>query len=86
MSFVYNQIMDFPQNKFEIKTVITKTFLNDLKNILSGSYIIHDSHMTGHIIGYVQDFFNKKSEKIKIQFLLLNASYFLLIFSLLLKV
>ena len=26
ISFVYYQIMDFPPNKFEIKTVITKTF------------------------------------------------------------
>ena len=31
ISFLYNQILDFPQNKFEIKAVITKTFLDDVK-------------------------------------------------------
>ena len=51
--------MDFPPNKFEIKTVITKTFLNDIKNILFASYVIHHSHVTSNIIGYAHDFCNK---------------------------
>ena len=60
ISFLYNQIINFPPNKFEIKTVITKTFLDDVKNISFASHVIHDSHVTGKIIGYAHDFCNKK--------------------------
>ena len=60
ISFVYSRIMDFPPNNFEIKTVITKTFLDDVKNILLASHVIHHSHVTGNIIGYMHDFCNKK--------------------------
>ena len=52
--------MDFPRNKFEIKAVITKTFLDDVKNIFFTSHVIHHSHVTGKIIVYAQDFCNKK--------------------------
>ena len=61
ISFVYNQIVDFPQNKFEIKAVITKTFLDDVKNIFFTSHVIHHSHVTGKIIVYAHDFCNKKT-------------------------
>ena len=30
MFFVYNEIIDFPPNKFEIKTFTPKTFLDDV--------------------------------------------------------
>ena len=63
ISFFY--ILYFPLNKFEIKTVITKTFLGNVKNILFASHVIHHSHMTRKIIGYVHDFCNKKTRKIK---------------------
>ena len=43
ISFVSYQIMDFPTNKFEIKTVITKTFLDHVKNIFFASHVIHHS-------------------------------------------
>ena len=52
--------MDFPPNKFEIKTVIAKTFLDDVRNISFASHVIHHSHATGKIIGYAHDFCNKK--------------------------
>ena len=86
ISFVYNQIMDFPQNKFEIKTTISKTFLNDVKNILFASHVIHHLHLIGKTIGYTHNFCNKKSEKIRTQSLPLHKAYFLLIFSLFSKV
>ena len=86
ISFVYSRIMDFPPNNFEIKTVITKTFLDDVKNILLASHVIHHSYVTSNIIGYTHDFCNKKIREIKIQFLSLHTTYFLSIFSLLLKV
>ena len=52
--------MNFPPNKFEIKTVITKSFFNDVKNILLDSHVIHLSHAIGKITGYAHDFCNKK--------------------------
>ena len=63
ISFVYNQIMHFPPNKFEIKTVITKSFLDDIKNILFASHAIHHSNVTGNMIRYAHDFGNKKIRK-----------------------
>ena len=52
--------MDFPQNKFEIKTVVTKEFFNNVRDLIYGGYVIHHSHVTGEIIGYTHDFCIKK--------------------------
>ena len=52
--------MEFPQNKFEMKTVVTKDFFKSVRNLLYGSHIIHHSHVTGKIVGYTHDFWNKK--------------------------
>ena len=60
ITYVYSSIMDFPQNKFEIKTVVTKEFFNNVRDLISGGYVIHHSHVTGEIIGYAHDFCNKK--------------------------
>ena len=49
--------MDFPQNKFEIKT---KEFFNNVRDLIYRGYIIHHLHVTGEIIGYAHDFCNKK--------------------------
>ena len=48
--------MEFPQNKFEMKTVVTKDFFKSVRNLLYGSHIIHHSHVTGKIVGYTHDF------------------------------
>ena len=39
--------MDFLENKFKIKTVVTKNVFNGVKDIFFGSYVIHHSHVTG---------------------------------------
>ena len=52
--------MDFPENKFEIKTAVTKNFFNSVKNLLLSSYVIHHSHVTGKVVDYAHDFCNKK--------------------------
>ena len=71
ISFVYNQIMDFPQNKLSpIKTVITKTVITKTsgwcqKNILFNSHVIHHLHVSGKIIGYAHDFCNKNIREIQ---------------------
>ena len=53
--------MDFLQNKFEIKKVVTKEFFNSVKDLNYGGYAIHHSHVIGEIIGYAHDFFNNET-------------------------
>ena len=52
--------MDSLDNKFEIKTVVTKNFFKNIRSLIYGSYVSHHSHITGEIIGYAHDFCNKK--------------------------
>ena len=59
ITFVYNSHMDFPNNIFEIKTVITKKIFESVRNLFYGSYVIYHSYVTGEIIGHAYDFFNK---------------------------
>ena len=64
ISFVYSTIMNFPDNKFEIKTVVTKYFFSNVRDLIYGGYIIHYSHVTGEVIGYAHHFCNKKIREI----------------------
>ena len=52
--------MDFPDNKFEIKTVVTKDSFSNVRDLIYAGYIIHHSHVTREVIGYAHDFSNKK--------------------------
>ena len=60
IDFVYLSLMDFPNNKFEIKAVPTKEFFPNVRDLICGGYVIHHSHMSGQMIGYTHDFCNKK--------------------------
>ena len=60
ITFVYSTTMDFPDNKFEIKTVVTKPFFNNVGDLIYGGYVIHHSHITGEVIGYAHNFCDKK--------------------------
>ena len=56
--------MHFPQNKFEIQTVVAKKLFNNVRDLIYGRYIVHHSHVTSEIIGYAHDFCdeNRKQE------------------------
>ena len=56
--------MNFPDNKFEIKTVVTKYFFSNVRDLIYGGYVIHYSHVTGEVIGYAHHFCNKKIREI----------------------
>ena len=58
--YVYEKVMKFPDNSFEIKTLVTKNFLNDLKSLIASSVVINHSHLTRDTIGYAHDFCNCK--------------------------
>ena len=60
ITFVYSTIMDFPDNKFEIKTVVTKDFFSNVKDSIYGGWSVHHSHATGEVISYAHDFCHKK--------------------------
>ena len=74
--------MDFPRSKFEIKTVVTKEFFNNVGDLIYGGYVIHHSHVTGEIIGYAA-FAIKREEKTTTPSSHLHTIYLALIFSLL---
>ena len=60
IDFVYLSLMDFSNNKFEIKAVPTKEFFSNVRDLIYGGYVIHHSHVSGQMIGYAHDFCNKK--------------------------
>ena len=63
--------MDFPENKFEIKTIAATTTttttkkINSIQNLLFHSYVIHHSQVMGKIVGYAHEFCNKKLRETK---------------------
>ena len=60
ISFASSCVINFPENKFQIKNVITKHFLNDIFNLMVRDDVIHHSHVTGEIIDYAHNLSNKK--------------------------
>ena len=61
------KIMDFPKNKFEISTIVTKIFFSNLMNLIYRKINIR-SHFTGEIIKYAHDFCNQKVREINFFF------------------
>ena len=53
-------MINFPRSKFEIKTVIMNSFLNDTFNLIFGDVVIHHLHVTWEINDYPHNFCNKK--------------------------
>ena len=60
ISYIYMMTMNFPSNKFDIKTVVMKNFYNNIISLMFGSYVIHHSHVAGKVNGYAHDFSNQK--------------------------
>ena len=58
ITFASSTIMYVPDNRFEIKTVVTKDFFSNVRDLIYGGYVIHHSHLTGEVIGYAQYFCN----------------------------
>ena len=52
--------MKFPQNKFELETVATNDFFENIHKIINVKVHLHHSHVTGEVIGYAHDFCNLK--------------------------
>ena len=69
ITLVYSTIMDFADSKFEIKTVVTKSFFSNIRDLIYGGYVIHHSHVTCKVIRYAHNVCNKKIREIIISFL-----------------
>ena len=41
ITFVYSTIMDFPDNEFEIKTVVTEAIFSNFRDLIYGGDVIH---------------------------------------------
>ena len=54
-AFVYQRLIDFPQEKFDYKTV---NFFDSVHRIINVKIHLHHSHVTGKIIGSANDFCN----------------------------
>ena len=56
-AFVYQRLIDFPQEKFDYKTV---NFFDSVHRIINVKIHLHHSHVTGKIVGSANDFCNMK--------------------------
>ena len=57
--------INFPSNKFDIKTVVTKNLYDNIINLMYGSYQMYYAHVTEEINGYVHDFCSQKFREIQ---------------------
>ena len=57
-AFVYQRLMDFPEDRFVYETLTTINFFESIHRIINVKIHLHYSHVTGKIIGYAHDFCN----------------------------
>ena len=57
-AFFYQRVMCFPKTKFECETVTTRNLFESVHKIINVKIILHHSHITGKMLGYVHDFCN----------------------------
>ena len=75
-AFVYQRIMDFPQGKFDYKTVTTNDLFIYFHKIINVKIHLHHSHVAGKILGYAHDFCNEKVSENKDIFYCITHSFF----------
>ena len=72
-AFVYQRLIDFPQEKFDYKTV---NFFDSVHRIINVKIHLHHSHVTGKIIGSANDFCNMKVRENQNQFTCVVHNFF----------
>ena len=68
--------MDFPESKFDYKTLTTKNVFESVYRITNVKIYLHHSHVTGKIIGYAHDFCNMKVRENQNQFSCIAYKFF----------
>ena len=63
--FVYTNLMKFPKNTLISVNdrIFSKSFLENVNNIIFGREVIHHSHITGKVLVMCIAFTTKKQEK-----------------------
>ena len=64
-SFVYQNIFEFPGYNQQINVFYSKNFLDSVLSLLYSDVVLHQSHATGKIIGYVHNVRNQKVREYK---------------------
>ena len=62
--YVYRKTFDFPGDKGEIYIFVSKNFAFSVINLLFCNIWVYHLHLSGNILGYVHDFFNRKVKKL----------------------
>ena len=68
--------MDFPQGKFDYKTLTMINFLESIHKIINVKIHLHYSHLTGKIYSYAHDFCNMKVRENQNQFSCIAHNFF----------
>ena len=64
-AFVYNLLVHFPVTNIQYETFTTDSFFINVHRLVKMKVHLHDSHITGKILGYMHDFCNLRvKEKI----------------------
>ena len=67
LGFVYEHIMNFMKTDELKGPLISENFLRNVDHLIHGKIVIHHSHITGDVIGYVHNFYNLKARENKNQ-------------------
>ena len=69
IAFVYIRIMEFPNEKSFIPSIVTKNFFSNVISTIEQKISLHCLHVTGQINGYFYSFCNSKVRENKYVFL-----------------
>ena len=62
--FVYREIFEFPGYNEDVKVSVSKNVLESVLNLMFIDIVIHHSHISGNVIGYVHNFCNQNVKEI----------------------
>ena len=74
--FVYQRLMDFPQDKFDDATLTTINFFESIHKIVNAKIHLHHSHVTGKIYRSAYDFWSIKVTETENQFSCFTYKFF----------
>ena len=73
--FIYQKLMDFPSGQLDFDALMTQNLFESVHRVVNVKIHLHQSHVTGKILSYGQDFCNMKVRENQNQFSC-NAHHF----------
>ena len=74
--FVYQKLMDFPSGQFDFDALTTQNLFESVHRVVNVKIHLHQSHVTGKVLGYGQDFCNMKVRENQNQFTCIAHHFF----------